>query len=43
MLGIKYSELINMMNKGMTIDQIKAQNQNHSKRKKNYTRDYKII
>ena len=34
MLGIKYSELINMMNKGMTIDQIKAQNQNHSKRKK---------
>lgn len=34
MLGIKYSELLNMMNKGMSVEQIKAENQEHPKRKK---------
>jgi len=33
-LGIKYAELINLLNKGMSIEQIKAQNQTHSKRRK---------
>ena len=33
-LGIKYTELINMMNRGMSVEQIKIQNQNHTKRTK---------
>lgn len=33
-LGIKYTILINMMNKGMSIEQIKTQSQTHSKRTK---------
>lgn len=33
-LGIKYSELINCLNSGMSIEEIKAQNQNSSKRMK---------
>lgn len=33
-LGIKYSELINSLNSGMTIEEIKAQNQNKDKRMK---------
>ncbi len=33
-LGIKYSELINSLNSGMSIEEIKTQNQNTSKRKK---------
>ena len=33
-LVIKYTELINMMNRGMSVEQIKIQNQNHTKRTK---------
>lgn len=33
-LGIKYTELINMMNRGMSVKQIKVQNQTHTKRTK---------
>lgn len=41
-LGIKYSELINSLNSGMTIEKIKAQNQNTSKRLK-LKQEYKIL
>lgn len=33
-LGIKYTELINMINRGMSVEQIKVQNQTHTKRTK---------
>lgn len=41
-LGIKYSELINSLNSGMTIEEIKAQNQNTGKRLK-LKQEYKIL
>lgn len=33
-LGIKYTELMNMLNKGMSIEQVKEQNKTHSKKVK---------
>ncbi len=41
-LGIKYSELINSLNSGMPIEEIKAQNQNSSKRQK-LKQEYNIL
>lgn len=41
-LGIKYSELINCLNSGMSIEEIKAQNQNSSKRMK-LKQEYTIL
>ena len=41
-LGIKYSELINSLNAGMSIEEIKAQNQNSSKRNK-LKQEYTIL
>lgn len=41
-LGIKYSELINSLNAGMSIEEIKAQNQNSSKRMK-LKQEYTIL
>ncbi len=41
-LGIKYSELINCLNSGMSIEEIKTQNQNSSKRMK-LKQEYTIL
>lgn len=41
-LGIKYSELVNCLNSGMSIEEIKAQNQNSSKRLK-LKQEYTIL